>query len=375
MNERLLISTIRQLTGTTGPDDRLTPDEYHRVLETVKRLSRSLNHERSIVENAYLNVEDALLGYVSFFLPRSYAQFRYLIGLMGRQPERVLDLGSGPGPATLAAFDAGADSVLAVDHSSAALDILDAVTERRAETLCSDLQETDAAALVRRTAADTVVTGHVMNELWSGESDAIERRAALLETVLEALPPGGRLLVVDPALRQTSRDLLAVRDRLADAGFAIFSPCLRHGPCPARNDERDWCHGQGAWEPSPLVARLAEDVGVRNDVFKMTHFLLGRRDERPDVPAGRTFRIVSEPLHTKGRLRYYGCGTEGRLPLVMKERDASGEAADFAILQRYDVVRIGATVEKGDGLVIQKGELARRIARADEPLYDREGTA
>ena len=48
-----------------------------------------------------------------------------------------------------------------------------------------------------------------------------------------------------------------------------------------------------------------------------------------EPPPGRVFRVVSEPLPSKGRLRYMGCGPEGRMGLALQEKDVGGENRGF----------------------------------------------
>ena len=98
---------------------------------------------------------------------------------------------------------------------------------------------------------------------FSSVSLAARRRAALLEEAAGLLRPGGSLVVVEPALRETSRQLLEVRDLLVARGFVVRAPCLFRGACPARLRETDWCHAERPVEPPPLVAEIARRVAER----------------------------------------------------------------------------------------------------------------
>ena len=75
----------------------------------------------------------------------------------------------------------------------------------------------------------------------------------------------------------------------------------------------------------------------------------------PELPAGRLFRIVSEPLEGKGRQRYIGCGPEGRVGLALQEKHRTEKNERFFNLHRGDV---SATDTEAEG----------RRARAGRPL-------
>ena len=103
---------------------------------------------------------------------------------------------------------------------------------------------------------DLIVAAHLLNELATSLSVA-ERAALVFFWGRELLAPGGHIVLVEPALQQTSRQLLAVRDRLVGAGFFVVAPCFWQGPCPALARERDWCHAATAWSQRPGRGRPA----------------------------------------------------------------------------------------------------------------------
>jgi hypothetical protein len=80
------------------------------------------------------------------------------------------------------------------------------------------------------------------------------------------------------------------------------------------------------------------------------------------------FRIVSEPLPQKGQHRYYGCGPEGRVPLVLPEKHVREHNRAFTTLARGEVVRVDRLTARGDGLRLDEQSVVERIAGADEPL-------
>lgn len=361
MNERDIIRIIRSVWRSTD-DGALTSAEKSAAIEAVRELSLRLTRDRRIVTEQYLDDPQLLAGYVAFFLPRSVHQIASILGELDRSPRRVLDLGCGPGAATAAALGAGAEKVVAVDHAPRAVELVERLHGDRVVTSVANLETVKISSCIEEHQIDTVVVSHAINELFTS-GNTVEKRTDWIADGAKALGPDGRFIIIDPALRETSRDLLEVRDSLVARGVEVLAPCLHQQACQALDKATDWCHAERPWNPPQLVREIADAVGVRDDVAKMTYLVLGAG--APEHPPNR-YRVVSEPLHTKGRLRYFGCGTSGRISIIMKERDAKRSGSEFAELERGDVIEIGETIEKGDGFVIQKGEPAVRIARAGD---------
>ena len=357
--------------GPRPPPDRLLPEELREVAAAVERLSLGLTRDRRLAGARYLDDEKLLGAYLLFYWPVSYLQARGVLSELPRRPRTALDLGSGPGPVAFAALDAGAAEVLAADRSARALAAARSLAGLSGEPLATrewSPGRTGLGDLARGRALDLVTLGHVLNELFLGEA-AAARRAAFLSEALDLLAPGGSLVVIEPALRETSRALLEVRDRLVAGGVSVRAPCLYRGSCPALVRSGDWCHAERRVELPPLVEEIGRRAGLRKEAVKMSYLVLAPRGESwPEAPAGRIFRIVSEPLPSKGRLRYMGCGPEGRIGLALQEKDRSEANRAFDDLARGDVVEVGGAEPRGDGLRLGRESGVRVLAAAGSPL-------
>jgi SAM-dependent methyltransferase len=358
--------------GPRPPPDRLLPDELREVGAAVARLSKGLTRERELAGARYMDEERLLGAYLLFYWPISYLQARGTISELPRRARAVLDLGSGPGPMAFAALDAGAAEVVAADRSARALATARRLAAEAGEPISTrEWNPTKArplAELAQGRRFDLVTMGHVVNELFKG-GDADARRADLVEEALALVAPGGSVLVVEPALRDTSRALLRVRDLLVARGHAVRAPCLFRGPCPALLRESDWCHAERPIEPPPLVAQIGKAAGLRKEAVKMSYLVLAPRGEAwAEPPEGRVFRIVSEPLPSKGRLRYMGCGPEGRMGLSLQEKHVTDANRGFERLLRGDVVRLTGGEPRGDGVALGEASEVKVIAPAGRPV-------
>jgi hypothetical protein len=98
----------------------------------------------------------------------------------------------------------------------------------------------------------------------------------------------------------------------------------------------------------------------------------------PPSPAGapgdgsaspvQVFRIVSEPLAGKGRLRYMGCGPEGRRGLALQEKHVGEANRRFETLRRGDVVALEGVEPRGDGVALGAASRVTVLAEAGSPL-------
>lgn len=362
---RLIAAWRKARRRPEGPADRLSPQEVKEVGSGVRALSLGLTRERELAGARYMDDPRLLGAYLLFYWPVSYAQARQALGELPHRPRAVLDLGSGPGPMAFAAQDAGASEVTAADRSKAALALARELAAEAGEALATREWDPQKGAKLPEGEFDLITMGHVLNELYGTGDGAIERRAELAEQALARVKRKGTLLILEPALRETSRNLLKVRDVLVARGYAVRAPCLWRGACQALIKESDWCHAERSWRMPRVVEDISRAAGLHKESLKMSYLALAPKGEAwPELPQGRYFRIVSEPLEGKGRQRYVGCGPEGRMGLALQEKHRTDANQGFFRLQRGDVIRISETEPRGDGLALNEKSEVKVVAPA-----------
>jgi Mitochondrial small ribosomal subunit Rsm22 len=182
---------------------------------------------------------------------------------------------------------------------------------------------------------ELVVAAHLLNELFVDRAPAERVRLRALRVLAWAkvlLGSRGLLILIEPALRQTSRELLALRDHLLSDGLHVVAPCFWTGPCPALARDRDWCHDAAPVRSQPRV--------------DFSYLVLSTEPVAPrDL-----YRVVSDPLPEKGRLRLFVCGPDGRHQLIRlsRHRSPNNEALDRAT--RGDAISIQNAAAREDGV-------------------------
>lgn len=318
--------------------------EIARLGKAVGRLSAGFTGERALVGTRYLD-DDALFdGYLLFYFPITYAKALQALAEVPGLPARAraLDLGSGPGPGALALSHRVGDgaSVVAADREVAALGALRALWTRLGAGELSTLAWQAPRPLPPRVGAfDVILAANLLNELFVGDARREARLAGWLsELAFGHLAEQGHLVLLEPALRETSRALLSVRDRLVETGMRVRAPCLTQGPCPARVKPTDWCHAARAWEAPAWVRQIAGEARIDVGRIGFSYLVLTRGAVAK--PVAGAVRVVSDPLEESGKRKIWVCGTLGRAPLTLLDKHASAKNSDFAALERGDVVRV-----------------------------------
>ncbi len=297
------------------------------------RIHRGLTGARELVGTAYLEDGDLRREYDNEIAPRTTAALQWIFAATAlSRPRHALDLGAGTGAAGRAVCAQWPDVELVAVDKVAGPGVVRADVARA-------LRPAGVAGQF-----DLIVAAHLLNEL----SLDLDGRARLVAGwCRELLEPDGTCILVEPALRETSRGLLGVRDRLRAAGVFVVAPCLLQGPCPALARERDFCHMSAA-----AVAQGRSRVDFS--------YLVLRKQGVPCADTSR-YRIVSDPMKDKGRLRLFACGPAGRLLVTRLDRDRSPANQILDEIERGIVVRITGVAAQPDGLRCGRDTAVERV--------------
>jgi len=214
----------------------------------------------------------------------------------------------------------------------------------------------------------------------SASSSAAEELRLWLATWLA---PNGFLILIEPALRELSRDLLLVRDRLLDIlPLTVYSPCVHSLPCPAVGPGcvSDWCHEDQSWQAPEWIRQIDERIGLRKSSLKYSYVVLTRtglsvRDVAPEATSlsspepgtqSRVWRVVSERLEERGKSVAYLCGMEGRHRVTRLDKHASSVNADFGLLGRGQTVSTGPLELRGLERRVESGTPVRILTGRPE---------
>lgn len=358
-----------------GSHDRTGPA----LVTEIQQLSELYTRDRTAIR---LSV-NARAARLRFFVPRDLPKIEGPItalhgrGLLPTRDEwRVVDIGAGYGATTLGLARAAkrlgfAKSlhVRAIDDDFAALETFQALAKEaeadglivpiKLEVMEGNVGVPEPTTLARN--AELVLAGFVMNELFPPRPDATpaqaeETRIELLERWIHriaiGLPETAFFTLLEPALKQPTRMLQAVRDKLLSR-HEILHPCVHEAPCPLLMRERDWCHADLPLSlPKGLIA-VAKEAGLRHEGLSYATLTV-RGGGRPEarIPRPLEATIVGGPIETKGKVEFHLCHDEGMTRLDWLERHgAPPEAMHRGSLVSVDRVVRGERLRQGRDVV------------------------
>ncbi|MDX2111943.1 MAG: class I SAM-dependent methyltransferase [Verrucomicrobiota bacterium] len=326
-------------------------------------------------------------AYGLFYFPQSFVRVGFplaeLLDVRGWRPDtsgiRILDLGAGLGACGL-----GAARVIrsrgftqpitldALDHSPAKLAVLGKV----AMTACADYQPLTLRThpgdlrkaenlLDRHGPYDLILCGFALNEACAGKP--VEQSAALVNTWLRALKPGGVLLILEPALQPTARALAALGDFiLASKRCVRLAPYAGTHPDPLTADRFHWSHEVRRWTIPESLRFLNRHLWRDLDVLKFSFLAL---TANPDAftplpkPTNEHFRLISPFSLMKGRFLATGVGTDG----LVYTYDLPTRGMEKPEIQAHEAIERGDLLTVND-LVALGSERTYRIPKASAIL-------
>ncbi len=341
--EEAVYASTRDVLGdaplATGALIRAIKDRSVRYTSERDKLSSPADRTADLAARAmFFTVADA----IKIAIPLGELAGRN--ALPARRPLRIVDVGAGCGAMSLGivstlvsdATGEAAFEILAIDRDVDALRIaagaLRDLATRRHLVVGVTTRVADVATTALPT-ADLVVMGTVLNELDP------EARLDLVRRALAATAPDGAVILIEPALRDTSRALHELRDAVIRENLAtVFAPCTRTlAPCPMLEGPDDWCHEDRDVRLPPQTAELARITHLRDSGLKFSYLVL-RHDAAPLVDSAGAWRVVSAPFTAKGKQEVFGCSNGGRVSLRLLKRHRTEANRAFERARRGDVI-------------------------------------
>jgi ribosomal protein RSM22 (predicted rRNA methylase) len=244
-------------------------------------------------------------AYLAVRLPATYAAAWHVFSeLRHRAPEvqvrSILDLGTGPGTAVLAARqvfgELSAATLLESDSAwiAAGKRIADAspgALPESARWIRHDLGQSHSAD-----PHDLVVIAYALGELHQAQRDAVLKQAWSLCTRF--------LVVIEPGTVRGFSVINAARSALIAQDAHLLAPCPHQGPCPMAAGG-DWCHFAQRLERTSLHRRLkGGDLGHEDEKFS---YIIGSKTAADAAKA----RIVRHPMKHGGHVKLALCTPAG----------------------------------------------------------------
>ncbi len=336
-------------------------------------LQRGLTGERKLISSVYLNDIQRLASYLLYYWPVSYAQVQGILDFavddafdesFSKPLIHILDLGSGPAPAAIAAADWHKTQTERLCYTKPLFDITAADwSDSALESACRLANEAGYTVKPIRSwradiepppegSYDYILVSHLLNEISKGSISDLDRHFSFLDSLKTRLADNGLLVVIEPATHEANRHALRLRDCMIAADWHVLSPCLFAGPCPALAKDGLSCHSEFHWKPPRTVQDIASRSGLDKKSVKASAFVFSRSAPKREGLIDE-FRVVSDQLRNKaGRFRLLLCGPAGRASLSAAGNDTSPAFRSFSQLRRSDRVRLSGLITRPSGYAI-----------------------
>lgn len=295
-------------------------------LADLQRASERLTKRyRGEVRDGRLHLSDDISAraYLAVRMPATYAAIRASFAAVaqlqpGFTPRTLLDIGSGPGTAAIAARHCWESLVEA--------ELIEASPAIRpwGERLVSSLElqrvawgdQASMSTAAERT-FDLVTLGYLLDELPSASVPPLIARSWQATA--------GTMVVIEPGTPAGWQRILAVRAQLLDAGANLVAPCPHAQTCPV--SPPDWCHFSRRVQRSRMHRRIkSADVPWEDEKF--IYLAVARNTAtRPQA------RVIANPSVRGGTVSLTLCNRDGtRTQSLLSKRDGKR----FAQARRLD---------------------------------------
>jgi len=395
--EEVLLSYVKQTYLPEKLNNPKRADEFN--LHDIKFFARGVaemsayfTSERARLPKNYLNKKELRAGYILYFVMPNFLKAYFCLKeadliarFKGKEEVKIADIGCGPGTASLACAEYWRGegqkiSITAIDQNTGALHDAKKIFEAfRGENAAF---YTNYSYLNRKTIShklkgkyDVVIMANFLSEL--GRAD--EQALLADEIASHHLEKNGVVIIIDPALRWTTRNLMKARDLLlahasaiplrpsADEGrrpeqacaprYSVMAPCLHAGPCPMlAAGDRDWCHMYISWKRPTVIEQIDRFIGNRKDYLKFSYLILTNHKSR--IANHDLFRVVSAPMRSKGKIEILLCNERGLIKAVRFDKDSSESNDDIDKARRGDLV-----LYEGSGNIGKETKFRRVFSR------------
>lgn len=250
--------------------------------------------------------DDEQKAYLAARMPATYAsniRVHELIAplISNFNIKSILDLGAGPGTATLAALKnlPNISEINLIERSKlflkCASDLIRNSTPTRDLKISTQERSATDTLLPK---SDLVIASYFFNEL--SEADVTLMTQKAFEATQQFL------LFVEPGTTPAFKNLLVIRSLLINMGAYIVAPCTHSRPCPMA-DSKKWCHFRVRFNRTRLHRAIKDgQVSYEDEPFS---FLLVSKTPL-QIPDNR---ITSYPSREKGFTTVETCSKDGNL--------------------------------------------------------------
>lgn len=292
--------------------EKISPSHLRLARECLTSAYREKNSSKSIFAN-----DATRLAYLAARFPATYAAVHYVLRELSKQKpdlpcHTLLDLGSGPATASLAALEIfpNLHTAILIEKSPEAISLgKQLFLETTQEWICQDLKERKEFPK-----ANLAILSYSLGEIKPFTTKLLDH---LLQSEVDTIA------IIEPGTPTGYQTILEARDFFLKNNLAIIAPCPHAKPCPLKKG--DWCHFSTRLERTKLHRFLKEgSLGFEDEKFS---YLIVTKIKKEKPPFSRVLR---HPIKGSGHVRLALCTEEG----TYEEKTVSKKNKDLYKLSR-----------------------------------------
>lgn len=283
------------------------PNYVHEVIEELsKRIS--LNELQASFQKVCHNYRNRIfapfnsnserVAYLVYRLPATYAVLLHIFYQLKAlypsfAPKSVIDIGSGPGTALLAAGTHFPEikKAIAIERDQFFISFAKQVISYAVEWCLADIASYSPTDEV----ADLAIMSYSLGELTDTS----------FEKTLSILNRCRYIVIVEPGTKEGYKKILSARSSLIEKGFSVLAPCPHSKTCPLIAD--DWCHFSVRLPRTALHKKVKSgDLGYEDE--KYSYVVLSK-----ESMGAKVSRIIREPKLRSGHGHFVLCDGDGTI--------------------------------------------------------------
>ncbi len=190
---------------------------------------------------------------------------------------------------------------------------------------------------------DIVIFANSLAEIFSGETIPVR----FIERIFKAIQDEGIIIIIEPALKNLSRRLMNLRDRIIQREKGgILLPCLHEEMCSLQTvrEGKEWCHASVSWKPPTFMKILNQGLSREIDHLKFSYLVLSRKTHKRKSP--QMFLVISHLLKEKGKKRCLLCTKNGMIELVRLNKHKSQSNKEFDSIAKGNIITVADYILK-----------------------------
>lgn len=247
------------------------------------------------------------LAYLAVRFPATFEVNHKILSVIPNPQDiaSFLDLGAGPGTASVAAQDTFPDlnEMTLIDSDGQFQKIARTLLESRKTKL--NFEQGLIHRLKGPYTSDVVSMSYVLGELDEGAQDALIQEAWTWAQKY--------LILIEPGTPRGYGRILRAREHLLAKGAHILGPCPHHNACPLTGN--DWCHFSVRLQRQEYHRRL-KGVSLGYEDEKYSYLILSKESVTPPKA-----RVIRPPRSLPGRQIFDLCTANGVLRKTLTKKD------------------------------------------------------